>query len=79
MRSARSLSDRRIRLLLAVLALAFAASLGRAVWLQAVRAAPLAELATGQHRQVETIPARRGTIFDATGTQLAIGEQRTTV
>jgi cell division protein FtsI (penicillin-binding protein 3) len=77
--SARTLSDRRIRLLLAVLVLAFAASLGRAVWLQAVRAAPLSELATGQHRQTETIPARRGTIFDRTGSQLAIGEQRTTV
>jgi cell division protein FtsI/penicillin-binding protein 2 len=76
---ARTLSDRRIRLLLAVLALAFAISLGRAVWLQAVRAAPLAELAATQHRDVVTLPARRGTIFDRSGVQLAIGEQRTTV
>jgi cell division protein FtsI (penicillin-binding protein 3) len=79
MRSAHSLSDRRIRLLLAVLVLAFGASLGRAVWLQAVRAAPLSALAETQHRTTEPIPARRGTIFDRTGTQLAIGEQRTTV
>ena len=79
MSDARTLSDRRIRLLLAVLALAFAISLGRAIWLQAVRAAPLASMAKTQHRQVVTLPARRGTIFDRSGVQLAIGEQRTTV
>jgi cell division protein FtsI (penicillin-binding protein 3) len=76
---ARTLSDRRIRLLLAVLALAFAASLGRAVWLQAVRAAPLANMAATQHQEEVSLPARRGTIFDRGGVQLAIGEQRTTV
>jgi cell division protein FtsI (penicillin-binding protein 3) len=76
---ARSLADRRIRLLLAVLAIAFAVSLVRAVWLQAVRAAPLASMAQTQHRQPVVLPARRGTIFDRSGVQLAIGEQRTTV
>ena len=79
MSDARTLSDRRIRLLLAVLGLAFAISIGRAVWLQAVRAAPLANMAATQHREVVTLPARRGTIFDRSGVQLAIGEQRTTV
>jgi cell division protein FtsI (penicillin-binding protein 3) len=75
----RGLVDRRIRLLLAVLTLAFAATLGRAVWLQAVRAEPLSRLATSQHRQTVTIPASRGTIYDRTGVQLAIGERATTV
>ena len=79
MSDARTLSDRRIRLLLAVLVLAFAASLGRAVWLQAVRAAPLANMAATQHQEEVSLPARRGTIFDRGGVQLAIGEQRTTV
>ena len=74
-----SLADRRIRLLLAVLVLAFAASLGRAVWLQAVRAEPLARMAERQHRQTVEIPASRGTIFDRTGAELALGESATTV
>ena len=73
------LVNRRIRLLLAVLAIAFAASLGRAGWLQAVRAEPLSKLALSQHRETVTIPARRGTIFDRTGRPLAIGEQASTV
>ncbi|MDQ4029456.1 MAG: penicillin-binding protein 2 [Actinomycetota bacterium] len=62
-----------------VLVLAFAATLGRAVWLQGVRAAPLARLADSQHREVVEIPARRGTIFDRTGSPLAVGQQATTV
>ena len=72
-------ADRRIRFLLAVLVVAFAATLGRAVWLQAVRAEPLSRLATSQHRQTVNIPASRGTIFDRTGSLLAIGERATTV
>jgi cell division protein FtsI (penicillin-binding protein 3) len=72
-------ADRRIRLLLVVLLLAFAATLGRAVWLQAVRAEPLAQMASTQHRETVTIPASRGTIFDRTGTLLAIGARVTTV
>jgi cell division protein FtsI (penicillin-binding protein 3) len=71
--------DRRIRLLLVVLLLAFAASLGRAVWLQAVRAAPLAELGQRQHRQSVEVPARRGTIYDRGGVELALGERAMTV
>ncbi|MGH3103198.1 MAG: peptidoglycan D,D-transpeptidase FtsI family protein [Gaiellaceae bacterium] len=79
MRRRGNLVDRRIRLLLVVLALAFAASLGRAVWLQGVRAAPLARMAASQHRQTVVIPASRGTIYDRTGVELAIGERATTV
>jgi cell division protein FtsI/penicillin-binding protein 2 len=71
--------NRRIRLLLAVFALAFAGTLMRAVWLQGVRAASLSKLATSQHVATTTIPAGRGTIFDRNGEPLAIGEQATTV
>jgi cell division protein FtsI/penicillin-binding protein 2 len=71
--------NRRIRLLLVLLALAFAGMLVRAVWLQGVRAASLARMATVQHRQTVEVPAARGTIYDRTGVQLAIGEQATTV
>jgi cell division protein FtsI (penicillin-binding protein 3) len=71
--------NRRIRLLLLVFALAFGITLLRAAWLQGVRAASLGRLATVQHRETVAIPAARGTIYDRTGLQLAIGEQATTV
>jgi cell division protein FtsI (penicillin-binding protein 3) len=71
--------NRRIRLLLALLALAFAGMLVRAIWIQGVRAASLARMATVQHRQTVELPPARGTIYDRTGVQLAIGEQATTV
>ena len=77
--AAARLVNHRIRLLLACFALAFAGMLLRAVWLQAVRAQSFDRLAATQHRQTVTIPARRGTLYDRTGVQLAIGEQATTV
>ncbi|HKU59013.1 MAG TPA: penicillin-binding protein 2 [Gaiellaceae bacterium] len=73
------LANRRIRLLLALLLLAFAGTLARAVWLQGVDAAGLSAKAANQHRSTITIPAGRGTIFDRSGVQFAIGEQTTTV
>ena len=73
------LANRRIRLLLAVFALVFGVTLLRAVWLQGVRAASLGGLAAKQHRETVTVPAGRGTIYDRTGVQLAIGEEATTV
>src|SRR5204863_9891068 len=73
------LANRRIRLLLVVLALAFAVTFGRAFWLQVVRAQRLERLAAQQHHETITTPAGRGTIFDRMGVQLAIGEQATTV
>jgi cell division protein FtsI/penicillin-binding protein 2 len=72
-------SNRRIRLLLALFALVFAGTLGRAVWLQGVQASTLGQIAARQHEQTTAIPAGRGTIFDRTGEPLAIGEQATTV
>jgi cell division protein FtsI/penicillin-binding protein 2 len=73
------LSNRRIRFLLAVFAVAFAAMLGRAVWLQAVQAGTLSRLATEQHDSTVTLAAGRGALLDRTGLQLAIGRDATTV
>jgi cell division protein FtsI (penicillin-binding protein 3) len=72
-------ANRRIRLVLAVLALAFALTFGRTAWLQIVRAPALERLAAQQQHETVTTPASRGTIFDRMGVQLAIGEQATTV
>ncbi|HEX4679973.1 MAG TPA: penicillin-binding protein 2 [Gaiellaceae bacterium] len=72
-------ANRRIRLLLAIFALVFAGTLARAVWLQGVQASSLGKMAERQHHETITIPAGRGTIFDAAGVQLAIGETMTTV
>ena len=71
--------NRRLRLLLMFLIAGFAVLLGRAAWLQGVQAGSLSSLAAKQHRAKVVLPASRGTIFDRTGVQLAIGEQATTV
>ncbi len=71
--------NRRVRLLVAAFALAFAVVLVRAGWLQAVRADSLDRLAASQHRETVVVPARRGTIYDRTGSELAIGERTITV
>jgi cell division protein FtsI (penicillin-binding protein 3) len=73
------LANRRLRLLVALFALAFAAVFLRAGWLQAVRAGSLGELGAGQHRQSITVPAHRGTIYDRNGVELALGERTVTV
>ena len=72
-------ANRRIRLLLAVFVLAFGIMFLRAFWLQGVRAGALAARGTSQHREVVTIPAARGTIYDRNGTPLALGEDAITV
>ena len=73
------LVNRRIRLLVGVFACIFAATFARAAWLQAVEARGLNALATSQHRETLTVPARRGTIYDRTGSELAIGARAITV
>jgi len=69
----------RIRLLLLGTIAVFAGLLAREAWIATVRAAPLAAMATAQTRATVALPAGRGTIFDAVGTPLALGEQATTV
>jgi cell division protein FtsI (penicillin-binding protein 3) len=73
------LANRRIRLLLVLFVLAFLATFGRAVWLQAVRAQPLDRMAKGQHDLTIDVPAARGSILDRNGVELAIGRQAMTV
>ena len=73
------LANRRIRLLLALFAIVFGATLLRAIWLQGVRAQSLGRMAASQHRTTVELAANRGTIYDRTGVQLAVGEQAMTV
>lgn len=75
----RRLPNRRIRLLLALFILAFAATFGRAVWLQAIHAQGLDRRAQGQHHANVTVPAPRGSMVDRNGLRLAIGRRATTV
>src|ERR1700733_14268659 len=73
-------ANRRVGVLAVLLALGLAGMFARAFWLQVVDAPHLAALARSEHDgPAETIPAIRGTIFDATGVPLAIGEQETTI
>jgi cell division protein FtsI (penicillin-binding protein 3)/stage V sporulation protein D (sporulation-specific penicillin-binding protein) len=72
-------ANRRLRLLVAVFAVVFVAAFARVAWLQAVKAQALDHLATSQHRQQVEVPARRGTIFDRNGVQLAFALRGTTV
>ena len=69
----------RLRLLLLVIVLTFAALGARAAWLQTVRASSLAALAQKQTKFDLNLPASRGTIYDRLGIPLAIGEQATDV
>jgi cell division protein FtsI/penicillin-binding protein 2 len=73
------LVNRRIRLFLGTLVLAFAGLILRATWLQGVRAESLSSLGLTQHRESVAIPAGRGTIYDRRGLELALGEPATTV
>ena len=54
------LTNRRIRLVLAVFAFAFLAMFARAAWLQGVRAGSYERLASGQHKATIVEPAGRG-------------------
>jgi cell division protein FtsI/penicillin-binding protein 2 len=69
----------RLRLLLLVIFLTFAALFARAAWLQTVRASTLTSLAQKQTKFDLTLPASRGTIYDRNGVGLAIGEQASDV
>ena len=69
----------RLRLLLLLILVTFAALGARAAWIQTVRASSLARLAQSQTKFDLELPASRGTIYDRLGTPLAIGEQATDV
>ena len=72
-------ANSRIRFLVLGFVAVFAIALGRAAWIQVVDGPGYAAMASRQHRETIEIPAGRGTIYDRTGTPLAIGEQATTV
>lgn len=72
-------ANSRIRFLVLAFVAVFAVALGRAAWIQVVDGPGYAAMASRQHRETIEIPAGRGTIYDRTGTPLAIGEQATTV
>ncbi|HEY3550003.1 MAG TPA: penicillin-binding protein 2 [Gaiellaceae bacterium] len=69
----------RLRLLLLIILITFAALGARAAWIQTIRASSLARLAQSQTKFDLELPASRGTIYDRLGTPLAIGEQATDV
>ncbi len=78
-RPSTKLADRRLRALIVLFAAVFVVALARATWLQTVEASSLAAKGASQQREELVVPAGRGTIFDRSGVQLAIGEQATTV
>ncbi|HKC77553.1 MAG TPA: penicillin-binding transpeptidase domain-containing protein, partial [Gaiellaceae bacterium] len=69
----------RLRLLLLVIVVTFAALGARAAWIQTIRASSLTSLAQRQTKANLVLPAGRGTIYDRLGKPLAIGEQATDV
>jgi cell division protein FtsI/penicillin-binding protein 2 len=73
------LVERRIGLLFALFLVALSLAALRATWLGTVRSGALSERAVSQ--QIEDIadPARRGTIFDRNGVELAVSEDSVTV
>jgi cell division protein FtsI/penicillin-binding protein 2 len=73
------LIERRIGLVFAGFLVLLAIGAGKATWLGVVRADTLKQAAaTQQEAQVE-VPARRGTITDRSGTELAVSQPATTV
>jgi cell division protein FtsI (penicillin-binding protein 3) len=73
------LVDRRIGLLFALFLLLLLAATVRAVWLATVRSGSLKERAVTQQVEDLTVPARRGTITDRHGLELAVSEDAVTV
>jgi cell division protein FtsI (penicillin-binding protein 3)/stage V sporulation protein D (sporulation-specific penicillin-binding protein) len=73
------LVNSRIRLLLFLIVMTFGVLLARSAWIATVQASSLSSFAQAQTKATVVLPAGRGTIYDAMGTPLALGEQATTV
>src|SRR4051794_8364214 len=69
----------RIRLLLLCIVVSFGVLLARSAWIATVQASSLSSFAQAQTKATVVLPAGRGTVYDAMGTPLALGEQATTV
>jgi len=72
-------ANRRIRLLVVLFGLIFITLFVFAFRLQVLDGSRYAGLAHNQQQETQTIPAGRGTVFDRTGVELAIGEQTATI
>ena len=73
------LLDRRIGLLFALFLVLLLAAGGKAAWLGTVKAGGLKERALGQQTEDIEVNARRGTITDRNGLELAVSEDAITV
>jgi cell division protein FtsI/penicillin-binding protein 2 len=73
------LVERRIGLLFAAFLLLLSLAALRATWLGTVKSGSLSERAVSQQIEDLPDPARRGTIFDRNGVQLAVSEDSVTV
>jgi cell division protein FtsI/penicillin-binding protein 2 len=69
-----SLLDRRIGLLFAAFLALLSIALVRALWLGTVKGTSLAKAAATQQAATDVVPARRGTIVDRHGVELAVSE-----
>ena len=68
------LIDRRVGLVFAVFLLGLGLAATKALWLGVVRASTLKSAATVQQEQTLTVPARRGSITDRSGEELAVSQ-----
>ncbi|MDQ4095493.1 MAG: penicillin-binding protein 2 [Actinomycetota bacterium] len=75
----RSKAPNRLALVFTLIVLAFGGLAGRLVMLQIVDAPAYARIALDQRKRVIEFPARRGTIFDRTGQELAISVDMQTI
>ena len=73
------LIERRIGLLFAAFAAMLVLGAAKAAWLGVVRAGPLKHAAVSQQEVEVTVPARRGSITDVHGTELAVAKPAMTV
>ena len=73
------LIERRIGFLFAVFLSLLVLGAGKAAWLGVVKAGTLKQAATVQQESVVLVPARRGTIFDREGTELAVSQPAVTI
>jgi cell division protein FtsI (penicillin-binding protein 3) len=73
------LIERRIGLLFAVFLALLLLGAGKAAWLGVVKAGPLKNAARSQQQADIVVPARRGAILDAHGTELAVSQPAMTI
>src|SRR4051812_28339178 len=68
------LIERRVGLVFALFLAGLAIAATKAVWLGVVKASSLSDVAATQQKAIVTVPARRGTITDRSGEELAVSQ-----